>query len=202
MASNNPHLLKRYSLFAMFCLSYLPLFILLIIKVLIANEGYLHYAGFNKSGLINFFQRFGFVLILVILSIYAFVGTGITFNNIKKKRASAFPVKLRSLKPKNEEALSYLATYVIPLLMQGNIGVFGYATFGILFIIYYKLYSTSSLILINPVLNLKYGLYEVEYVHGKDSTVKNAMIVSQQQWLDEDEELKIIKLSHRLYFAF
>lgn len=202
MASNNPHLLKRHSLFAMFCLSYLPLFILLIIKVLITNKDYLQYDGFNKIGLFNFFSKFGFVVILVILSIYAFIGTGITLRNIQKKKANAFPVKLHSIKPKNEEALSYLATYVIPLLMQGNIGLFEYATFGILFIIYYKLYSTSSLILINPVLNLKYGLYEVEYYHSKDSPIKTAMIISSQQWLDDDDELKIIKLSHRLYFAY
>ena len=203
MTTNNPHLLKRPSLFALFCLSYLPLFVLLIIKILVANEAYFHYAGFNKEALIGFARSFGFVIILSVLICYAIVGTAITMKNILKKKNNAFPVTIQSIKPKNEEALSYLGSYVIPLLIKGDTGIFEYATFGILFFIYYRLYSTSSLILINPILNLKYGLYEIEYTNvGGDSKIKNAKIISTQQWLEEGDELKILKLSHKLYFAY
>jgi hypothetical protein len=202
MASNSPHLLKGYSLFAMFCLSYLPLFLLLIIKILVANKDALNYGGFNLKALLILFQKFWFVFILILLSVYAFIATKITFRSIKKKEPNAFPVTIVSIKPKNEEALSYLATYIIPLLMQGIIGLFEYTTFFVLFILYYKLYSTSSLILINPILNMKYGLYEIEYNHGKRFENKTALIISRQLWINEDEQLKIFKLSHRLYFDF
>lgn len=185
MASSNPHLLKKHSLFAMFCLSYFPLFILLSLKIFIANQ-----------------ENFGFITLLGILSIYAFAGTKLTFKKIIKKRSNAFPVKIVSIKSKNEEALSYLATYVIPLLTQGNAGVFEYATFIVLFVIYYKLYSTSSLILINPILNMKYGLFDIDYYHPTEKKNKNALIISKQKWLDEGDDLSIIKLSHRLYFAY
>jgi hypothetical protein len=201
MALNNPHLLKRHSLFAMFCLSYLPLFLLLIIKVLVANKEFLHFAGFKKEFVLTFFERFGFVLLLVLLSIYAVIGTKLTIRKIYQKKGNAFPVTISSIKPKNEEALSYLASYVIPLLIQGTIGVFEYSTFAVLFLIYYKLYSTSSLILINPILNLKYGLYDIEYSHINGEK-KQALVISKQQWLNEEDELKLLKLSHRLYFAF
>ncbi|SHF94325.1 hypothetical protein [Flavisolibacter ginsengisoli] len=202
MASSNPHLLKSPSLFALFCMSYLPLFFLLIIKVIVANKNYLNYGGFTEAATFTFFEKFGFVLILLLLSIYALIGVKMTFRNIKSKKANAFPVIVSSIKPKNEEALSYLATYVIPLLMQGEIGLFEYTTFFILFILYYKLYSTSSLILINPILNTKYGLYEIEYSYNDSSENKTALIISQHRWIDEGEELKIFKLSHRLFFAF
>lgn len=203
MASNNPHLLKQPALFALFCLSYLPLFILLILKVCLANKTYLHFGGFNQEALLIFLKEFGFVLMLILLIIYSLIGTSITLKQIARKKNNAYPVTISSIKPKNEEALSYLGSYVIPLLIKGDTGLFEYATFIILFIIYYKLYSTSSLILINPILNLKYGLYEVEYTHSNDPQ-KNitAKIISSQQWLEEGDQISILKLSHKLYFGF
>ena len=202
MDSNNPHLLKRHSLFAMFCLSYLPLFLLLSIKILVANKMYLNYGGINGKAIFIFLKKFGFIILLIALTFYAFLGTAITLKNISKKKGNSFPVIIKSIKLKNEEALSYLSTYVIPLLMPGTIGIFEYATFGILFMIYYRLYSTSSLILINPILNLRYGLFEIEYTTDDAQKTNNALIISKQQWLEEGDELKILKLSHRLYFAY
>ncbi|MFD2920660.1 hypothetical protein ACFS6H_13110 [Terrimonas rubra] len=202
MPSGNPHLLKRPSLFAMFCLSYLPLLFLLIVKVMMANRSFLYYAGFNKESIITFTEKFGFVIILVLLSLYAIIGTKLTLANIKRIESNAFPVTISSIKPKNEEALSYLATYVLPLLAQGQIGYFEYIAFVVLFGIYYKLYATSSLILINPILNLKYGLYEVEYLKGDTTIPKSAMIISENKWINEEDDLQIVKLSHRLYFAY
>jgi hypothetical protein len=203
MATNSPHLLKKHSLFALFCLSYLPLFILLIIKVGIAEKKYLYFGGLDIQSIVTFFEHFGFIVILLILISYAILGTAITMRKILTKKSNAFPVTIHSIKPKNEEALSYLGSYVIPLLMKGDVGLFEYATFAILFIVYYKLYSTSSLILINPILNFKYGLYEIEYTHGNDeSKIKNGKIISCKQWLDEGEQIQILKLSHKLYFAY
>jgi hypothetical protein len=181
------------------------LFILLSIKIIETNKDFLNYRGGSKDAVLSFCSHFGFIAILLFLSIYAIWGTAKTIENIKKKRGNAFPVTVTSIKPKNEDAVSYLGTYVIPLLVKGNVGIFEYATFIILFYIYYRLYSASSLILINPLLNIRYGLYEIEYVENKvanDATNKKAMVISQQKWLNEEDELKIIKLSHRLYFAF
>lgn len=202
VTNNNPHLLKKHSLFAMFCLSYFPLFILLGLKIFIANKENFHFGGFSEHSLYLYLESFGFITVLGFLSAYAFIGTHITFKKIIRKQSNAFPVKIVSIKSKNEEALSYLATYVIPLLAQGNVGLFEYVTFIMLFIIYYKLYSTSSLILINPILNMKYGLFEVDYYHPTEEKTKNALIISKQKWLDEGDNLSIIKLSHRLYFAY
>lgn len=203
MTKGRQHLLKRGSLFSMFCLSYSPLFLLLSIKIFIENKEFAHFGGMNIEAFLIFLRHFGFISLLAILSIFAVIGTYITFSNLKSKRANAFPAKVDSIKSKNDEALSYLATYVIPLLAQGVLGLFEYATFIILFIIYYRLYSTSSLIVINPVLNMKYGLYELDYIVGTNNQIsKNALIISKQKWIEEGDEILIIKLSHRLYFAY
>ena len=149
MGKNNPHLLKNYSLFAMFCLSYLPLFILLIIKILIANVKFINYGGLDFASIVVFLEKFGFIIILILLSIFAIFGVKTTLKNIKRSESNSYPVKVVSIKPKNEEALSYLVSYVVPLLFSNSFGLFEYCAFVILFIIYYKLYSTSSLILIS-----------------------------------------------------
>lgn len=203
MNKGRQHLLKRGSLLSMFFLSYSPLFLLLSIKIFIENKEFAHFGGMNIEALLIFLKHFGFISLLAILSFFAVIGTYITFRNLNSKRVNAFPAKVDSIKSKNDEALSYLATYVIPLLAQGVLGLFEYATFIILFIIYYRLYSTSSLIVINPVLNMKYGLYELDYIVGTNNQVsKNALIISKQKWIEEGEEILIIKLSHRLYFAY
>lgn len=203
MTNKSQHLLKKGSLFAMFCLSYFPLFLLLSIKIYIENEKYAHFGGFNQDAILTFLKHFGFIYVLLFFSLFAFIGTYLTFKKLNSKRPNAFPVKVNSIKSKNDEALSYLATYVIPLLAQGILGLYEYATFLILFLIYYKLYSTSSLIVINPVLNMKYGLYELDYTIGIENKIsKNALVISNQKWIEEGEDLLIIKLSHRLYFAY
>ena len=166
----------------MFCLSYLPLFLLLAIKILFEKIDRFEFVDISLESIKTFISEFGFLTVLAFLSTFAIVGTILTFKNISKKKVNAFPVKVTSIRPKNEESLSYLATYVIPLMIQGNIDTYNYIVFSILFFIYYKLYSTSSLILINPILNMKYGLFELDFTHfSKDKEIKNALIISSQK---------------------
>lgn len=203
MSSSGNPILKNSSLFALFCLSYLPLFFLLVVKIIIDNKDYLVYDGFTMKGLIIFVKKFSFLSLLLILCLYAYIGTKITLGKIQSARASAYPVNVNSIKPKNEESLSYLITYVIPLLTTSFTGLYEIISFIVLFVIYFKLYSSSSLIIINPILNMKYGLYELDYkINSNNIEIKNALIISQRKWIDEGDELELIKLNHRIYFAF
>ena len=98
-----PHLLKSHSLFAMFCLSYFPLFLLLSVKIILSKYEYYELSVFNWKSFFLFLKEFGFVVVLFILSVYAFLGTSITFKSINKKKANSYPVKISDIKPKNEE---------------------------------------------------------------------------------------------------
>ena len=62
-------ILKRPSLFAMFCLSYLPLLFLLSAKVILANKDSLVFGGFTFTAIELLITKFGFVLILLMLSL-------------------------------------------------------------------------------------------------------------------------------------
>lgn len=200
--NSTPHLLKKGSLFSMFCLSYLPLFLLISLRIVFAKYDKLNYTDLNWCSIKTFLIEFGFVFVLLILSLYSILGTYLTFKNIKRNLSNADPIIVNSVEPKNEESLSYLATYVIPLVSSEKFGPFEYVLFGVLFFMYYKLYSSSSMILINPVLNIKYGLFSIEYFYTqKPEEKRKALIIFNQKWIDEGEKIYITKLSHRLYFA-
>jgi hypothetical protein len=200
--TNTPHILKKSSLFAMFCLSYLPLFLLISLRIVFAKYDILYYTDLNWGSIKTFLIEFGFVLFLFILSLNSILGTYLTFKNIKRNLSNADPIIVNSVEPKNEESLSYLATYVIPLVSSEKFGSYEYVLFGVLFFMYYKLYSSSSMILINPVLNIKYGLFSIEYFNTqKPEEKRKALIIFNQKWIDEGEKIYITKLSHRLYFA-
>jgi hypothetical protein len=197
-----PHLLKKGSLFAMFCLSYLPLFLLISLRIIFAKYDKLNYTDPSWWSINTFLIEFGFVVVLIILSLYSILGTYLTFKNIKRNLSNADPIIVNSVEPKNEESLSYLATYVIPLVSSEKFGPYEYVLFGILFFMYYKLYSSSSMILINPVLNVKYGLFSIEYFNTqKPEEMRKALIIFNHKWIDEGEKIYVTKLSHRLYFA-
>jgi len=204
MRQSTPHLLKAPSLLAMFCLSYLPLFILLGAKIIF--KGQFLKVAFDADHIENnsktLLLEYGFIVLLLMLSIYGIVGTYFTLRSIRKSSANANPVTVTSIKSKNEEALSYLVTYVLPLMTPTSIGYFEVITFIILFLIYYRLYSTSSLILINPVLNMFYGLFLIEYTTDPEGKkTRSALIISRNQGLNEDDEIDISKVGHRLYYT-
>jgi hypothetical protein len=200
--NSTPHLIKKGSLFSMFCLSYLPLFLLISLRILFAKQEEFYMAELSWDNLKTFIQVFGFIAVLFFLSVYAIFGTYLTFKNIHSNLSNADPIIVNTIEPKNEESLSYLATYVIPLISSEKFGSYEYILFVVLFIMYYKLYSSSSMILINPVLNIKYGLFSIEYHNTLRPTEKRkALIISKHKWFDEGEKIYITKLSHRLYYA-
>lgn len=198
-----PHILKKTSIFAMFCLSYLPLFFLLATKILMESWNFLNYSGINWIGFIVFLERFSFIFILHILTIYAIIGTSMTFKKIETLKSNSFPITVQAIKSKNNESLSYLATYVIPLITQSQFKIFELITFIVLFTIYFLLYASSSMIVINPILNIIYGLYEVDFQFKPDGKIiKDALLITKTKYIEEDSTLQIIKLSHRIYFAY
>ena len=96
MTKSSQHLLKRGSLFSMFCLSYSPLFLLLSIKILIENKEFAHFGSVNIEAFLIFLEHFGFISLLAILSFFAVIGTYITFSNLESKSANAFPAHILS----------------------------------------------------------------------------------------------------------
>ena len=65
--------------------------------------------------------------------------------------------------------------------------------------IIYRIYINSSLLLINPLLSFKFAIYEIEYVENEKN--KNGLIISRNKYLQDDADIKIYEIGHKLYFA-
>lgn len=193
---NNLHGIAQ---FALFVTSYFPLFALIIIRQVSENSEFLHYYGFDWTSIKVFTSKFGLSAILSIVSIIGLFGYWKTLGNIEEVAENGRPVKIKDVKNKNSEAIGYIATYIIPFLFQSFSG--WYECVSVLFLlgIIYRIYINSSLLLINPILSFRFSIYEIEYKDGDKE--KNGLIISRDKYLQDEADIKIYEIGHKLYFA-
>lgn len=193
---NNLHGIAQFSLFVS---SYLPLFLLIIVRQISVNSDYLHWAGFSWENTKLFLSKFGLSAILILISAVGAFGYWKTLGNIEEVAKNGNPVTVTDVKNKNSESIGYIATYIIPFLFQSFDGWYECASVLFLLIIIYRIYINSSLLLINPLLSFKFGIYEIEYIQGEKT--KNGLIISRDKSLQDDCKLKLYEIGHKLYFA-
>ena len=193
---NNLHGLAQ---FALFVSSYLPLFILIIVRQVSENSVFFHWAGFSFVGIKIFALKFGLSTILILVSIIGLFGYWQTLGNIEEVAKNGNPVTVKDVKNKNSEAIGYIATYIIPFLFQSFTGWYECVSVLFLMVIIYRIYINSSLLLINPLLSFKFSIYEIEYVENNKN--KNGLIISRDKCLQDDSNIKLYEIGHKLYFA-
>lgn len=191
--------LERKSQFTLFVTSYLPLFVLIIFKQLYTNHLFLHWGGFSFSTINLFIEKFGLSIILILVGIYGYYGATLTLANIENASSNGFPVKISDIKNKNSESIGYIATYIIPFAFQNFNNWFELISVCFIIYIIYRVYINSSLLLINPVLNLKYSLFEFEFEEG--GKVKNGMLITKNKDLQEDDIIKLYKIGNKMYYS-
>lgn len=193
---NNLHGIAQ---FALFVTSYFPLFALIIIRQVFENSEFLIYSGFDWASIKLFVSKFGLSAILTIVSLIGLFGYWKTLGNIEEVAENGRPVKIKDVKNKNNEAIGYIATYIIPFLFQSFNG--WYECISVLFLvgIIYRIYINSSLLLINPILSFRFSIYEIEYTDGGKE--KNGLIISRDKYLQDEAYVKIYEIGHKLYFA-
>ena len=193
---NNLHGLAQ---FALFVSSYLPLFILIIVRQVSTNFIFLHWGGFTKCGFETFATNFALSSFLTIVSIVGFFGYLLTLSNIEEVAKNGLPIIVTDIKNKNSEAIGYVATYLIPFLFQSFDGWYECVSVIFLMFIIYRIYINSSLLLINPLLSFMYSIYEIEY--SVNDKKKNGLIISKNKYLQDDTHIKIYEIGHKLFFA-
>jgi hypothetical protein len=193
---NNLHGLAQFVLFVS---SYLPLFILITVRQVSENTEFLNYAGFSLLSLKLFILKFGLSLILIFVSIIGLFGYLQTLGNLEEVAKNGNPITIKDVKNKNSEAIGYIATYIIPFLFQSFNGWYECLSVLFLMAIIYRIYINSSLLLINPLLSFKFSIYEIEYLENKKN--KNGLIISRNKYLQDDANIKIYEIGHKLYFA-
>lgn len=194
--TNNLHGLAQFVLFVS---SYLPLFFLIIVRQVSENIDFINYACFSLLSLKLFVLKFGLSFILIAVSIIGLFGYWQTLNNIEEVAKNGNPITVKDVKNKNGEAIGYIATYIIPFLFQSFDGWYECLSVLFLMTIIYRIYINSSLLLINPLLSFKFSIYEIEYLENEKN--KNGFIISRNKYLQDDADIKIYEIGHKLYFA-
>lgn len=194
--------LKTGARLTLFLVSYLPLFVIMSFAQLYKYKEFLNWGGFELEALKNFMVYFGAISILGILSLFGVVGLLLLFKNVKRRaETSGTLVTILDIENKNSESISYLFTYIIPFVFQDLSELTNVVSVSILLVVTFLIYSNSSMLLINPTISIKYSLYMTEYkAHSSDKKMKG-MIISKNRFLEEDDQVKIKKIGHKLFFA-
>ena len=183
----------------LFLTSYSPLFVCIIVRQLYYNRSFLHFAGFNKTGILCLLQKFGLSIFLGFLLALVILGTIIFIKKLRSISKNGNNVTDKSISNKNAESIGYIATYIIPFLFQSFDELGDIIPLLILLIIIYRIYVTSSLLLVNPVLNCRYSLFEMEYEEKGD--IKQGLMISPFRDIYESDNIKIFNIGYKLFYV-
>ena len=184
----------------LFLSSYIPLFGIIALRQFLSNIEYLNWAGFTIDGIISFVTHFGIASLCIGLIIIGSFGTYFVFKLIKKDAPNGNNTKVIEVTSMNDEALGYMATYVIPLLYQDYSNLMDFCTMFIIFAIIYKLYVNSKLLLVNPMISFKYSIYSIKYMDG--DVQRQAMLISPNKDILENDTVKLYNIGYQLFYGY
>ena len=149
---------------------------------------------------------FGFIkyshtfLLWLLFKIYLLTLTLLIFlKELRSISKNGNNVIVKNISNKNAESIGYIATYIIPFLFQSFDELGDIIPLLILLIIIYRIYITSSLLLVNPVLNCRYSLFEIEYEEKGDS--KQGFMISPFRDIYESDNIKIYNIGYKLFYV-
>lgn len=184
----------------LFLSSYIPLFGIIALRQFLSNIDYLNWAGFSVVGFMSFITHFGIASLCMTLIIIGSFGTYFVFELIKTNAPNGNNSKVIEVSSMNDEALGYMATYVIPLLYQDYSNLMDFCTMFIIFVIIYKLYVNSKLLLVNPMISFKYSIYSIKYMDG--DVQRQAMLISPNKDILENDTVKLYNIGYQLFYGY
>lgn len=155
---------------------------------------------FCIEGIMNFLQYFGVSVVCIIFVIFGMLGTNLTLKNLDDKMANGINVEVLEISSMNDEPLAYIATYIVPILFQDYSNLSDVVTLTIIFYIIYRLYIRSKLILVNPMLTLKYSIFNIKFKDG--DIIRQGVIISKEKYIEEGEIAKIFNIGYQLYYGY
>lgn len=192
--------LNWWAQLSLFGISYSPLFFILGVKILYSRSEYLHWGGLNINALILFVEQFWVVILVSFILIFSVIGTTILLKNINDvAKNNSQNIIVKNIVDKNIETINYIATYIIPFVydVQSN---FDILIMLLIFIVIYFIFVNSSLVVVNPILAIWYGLYEVECEVGNKT--KSIIVISKNKYLIEGDEINIYPIGRKLYLSY
>lgn len=190
---------NRNSLLVLFISSYIPLFVLLILRQIKQNSDYLSLGDFKIEAVVLFFNKFSLSLFLIFVIIYGLIGIYILLNNYDKNIDNGDLVSVKKIENKNSESIAYISTYIVPFVFSDTNNLFDVFSIFIVLLMIFLIYTKSDMIIINPILNLKYSLFNIEY--EKKGIIKNCLLISLNKELNINDELKINQIKNNIYYG-
>ena len=195
--------------FCLFATSYIPLFFLIALRQVSQNWGFLHWGGLNLESLLTFAQRFGLSAVGLVLAIGGGMGLYMSLCNMKDRvRVNGEFIRVLDVDDKSSDALGYVMTYVIPFAFQNYSDWVESVSIIFLLIVIYAIYVNSSLILVNPILSLRYSLCEVEFSDNSTASIqepsavtKKGLFLTSEKHLRVGDVLNATEVGQKLYFA-
>lgn len=203
MKVSNNNGLRREALFSLFITSYIPLFAIVIVKQLHEGWDYLHWGGWSKVAFNCFLTHFGMSVLLLVLSIVGIVGIIILLRNLESNLNNGTITKVTKISNRNSEAIGYIATYIVPFLASDFSSWFESVIFIVIMALIYAIYTNSNMVLINPLLSIKYSLLEVEYtvVGDNTGTSHDALIITENKEFKENVSYQLYQIGFKLYYG-
>lgn len=191
--------LKNTSLVVLFITSYLPLFGLLVLRQVKQNREYLYFGGINKDAILFFITKFGLSFLLILISLFGLIGVRLLLKNLKRKINNGEIVKILDIENKNNEAIGYISTYIVPFIFQDTNDIFDLTSIIVVLAIIFVIYTKSNMIVINPILNISHSLFQIEYsLNGKK---RKGLLITELDEVDEQQELKINQISKNIFYG-
>lgn len=184
----------------LFLSSYAPLFLLLAIRQFVPNIEHLVWGGLHLNTVVNMVKFFGVSIICFCLALFGILGTYFTFRNLDDKIENGDNVKITEISSMNDEPLAYVATYIIPIMFNDYSNITNNITIFCIFYIVYKLYIRSKLILVNPILSMKYSIFNIKYNDGK--ILRQGILISKDDFIEEDDMVKLYNIGYQLYYGY
>lgn len=203
MQARNNNGLRTGALFALYVTSYIPLFLIVMMKQVRANWEFMHWGGLTKTCIYCFLSKFGMSCFLGLLSIVGILGIIVLIHNLRANLPNGKVVSVVKINNRNSEAIGYIASYIVPFLTSDFSTLFECGIFLIVMTLIYSIYINSNMILINPLLNIWFSLLEVEYkiVGDKSNDVHDALIITDTKDFKEKVTYDIYQIGFKLFYG-
>jgi len=186
-------MLRKIGLFFLSLWLFFILTIIITIKIPICFDDDCTFIGFIeliKTNLISF-------LCIICLFIGAYSYFDFTF---KLKDANQMPFKIAKIENINYEHLTFLTTYIVPLVCFNFVDFRYQIVLLILIFVIAMIYIKTDLFYANPTLALlNYKIYRVDG-DFKDGKRENLILISRKN-LELNQRCDYIKLDNRIYFV-
>jgi len=171
------------------------------------GSAFLHWGGINEKAVFLAIREFWLVYVLVLLTVACGVLlTSFLADFTLRVTQNGSRVQVKDIQNKNSEAIGYISTYLVPLFFKDFADAYSVIVLTVLLIVVWQLYVNSSLLGVNPVLNLLgYSLYEITFddrpSQEASPRTRSGLVLIRSTDVQEDDSLVLKRIGHKLYFA-